>query len=220
MQSMVMFLRNRDGGWDTAVTQEWPFPGLADQVSYVVPFSGEAGRAGIGDVYLNYRRQVLSEAPGRPAFAPRVSVLLPLGSQAAGRGYGQTAWQVNLPFSKQHDALYFHWNAGFTLVPGVAPAATDRRTTLFSPTVAGSVVWQQSQTLNWLVEAVGEFVDEALPVGSARTARWTVAPGFRRAWNAVDRQLVLGLAAPTTFARDRANVAALVYFSYEVRFRR
>ena len=76
---------------------------------------------------MNYRYQVLEEGPGRPAFSPRASLVLPTGSVSDGRGNGSYGLQVNLPFSKRHGAFYWHWNAGFTWLPRAeaqGPAAT------------------------------------------------------------------------------------------------
>ena len=57
--------------------------------------------SGFGDTLINYRYQVAEEGPGRPAFSPRVSLVLPTGSRGKGLGDGTAGLQVNLPFSKQ-----------------------------------------------------------------------------------------------------------------------
>ena len=84
-----------------------------------------AGNSGIGDVFINYRYQLSVEGPGRPAISPRVSIIIPTGSETDGIGEGVVGWQVNVPFSKQHGDFYYHWGGGFTWLPGVE----DRRTT-------------------------------------------------------------------------------------------
>ena len=77
-----------------------------------------ARRAGVGDTLLNYRYQALMEGPGRPAFSPRASLVLPIGQrQATASGNGSYGLQVNLPFSKQTGDWSWHWNAGLTWLP-------------------------------------------------------------------------------------------------------
>ena len=75
-------------------------PATAHQLSYTIPFAGGDGTsAHFGGVLLNYRYQVLSEGPGRPAFSPRFSLILPTGRSADDSD--RPGVQVNLPFSKQ-----------------------------------------------------------------------------------------------------------------------
>ena len=98
---------HQDGEWFLSFTQEWPVPGVRHQLSYSIPFNALREGAGIGDSLLNYRLQVLEERPGRPAFAPRLSLIVPTARIDRSSGV-----QVNLPFSKQRNDFYFHWNAG------------------------------------------------------------------------------------------------------------
>ena len=82
----------KTGDWFTTFTQEWPVPDEQNQLSFTVPYMwGEA--TGVGDVLLNYRYQAFSEAGRRPAFAPRVSLILPTGSfrDELGTGSAPTA---------------------------------------------------------------------------------------------------------------------------------
>lgn len=221
VQNIFSLIRVRTGEWDFAFTQEWPVLGAIHQFSYSIPMSHVDGRTGIGDVQFNYRLQVTSESPGRPAFAPRLSLILPTGDSTSRLGDGALGWQVNLPFSKQRGNLYFHWNAGFTYLPGVdAGTQAPARISLFSPTVAGSVVWQVSPTLNLLLETLAEFNEEIGGSGPTRNNSVTVSPGFRRAWDLTDKQIVVGAAVPMTVNTQGATVAVLTYFSYEVRFRK
>jgi len=147
---------------------------------------------------LNYRYQLREETAGGPAIAPRLSLILPSGSEADGLGGGTTGLQFNLPLSKQFGNVYVHANAGYTWVPDV------QRTTL----VAGSVIWRVAPMLNVLLEGVGALNDSA-----------TVSPGFRWGWNFGERQLVVGAAVPVTRADSRWSTALLTYLSYELPFR-
>ena len=58
------------------------------QLSYTLPYTflDEGGRSdnGIEDISLNYRLQVLMESETRPAFAPRLSLILPTGDAETG----------------------------------------------------------------------------------------------------------------------------------------
>ena len=60
------------------------------------------------------------EGPGRPAFSPRLSIIVPRGGEDDSLD-GVVGWQVNLPFSKQRNNFYYHWGGGFTWLPGVQP---------------------------------------------------------------------------------------------------
>src|SRR3982751_3119723 len=80
----ALYTRNgSDRGWDLAFTQEWPGFSQLHQLSYTVPygFLREHGQwiDGPGDVLLSYRYQAVFEDERRPAFAPRLSVILPTG---------------------------------------------------------------------------------------------------------------------------------------------
>ena len=95
----------RRHGWQFSFTQEWPVYGLDHQLSYTIPsfhlVDDGDHQNGIGDVLLNYRYQALEEGPGKPAFAPRFSLILPTGSRNRGTGNGVVGYQWSLPFSKK-----------------------------------------------------------------------------------------------------------------------
>src|SRR5450432_1502321 len=79
--------------WCYTFTQEWPGRhNWRHQFSYTLigahsgGFAGSGG--GFGDTAFNYRYQVYGSGETRWAFAPRVSMLLPTGDAARGRGLG------------------------------------------------------------------------------------------------------------------------------------
>src|SRR4029450_11274297 len=120
------------------------------------PFGSIRSEAGVGDVLLNYRYQLWEEGPGRPAFSPRVSVILPTGSVVKGWGEGSTGLQINLPFSKQRGDIYYHWNAGITVTPGVGasrfhPPVPVDDVTLVTPQLAGSAIWRMRPMVNLML---------------------------------------------------------------------
>ncbi len=209
--------------WETGFTQEWPIVSRAHQFSYTLVFDRVDGARGIGDVLINYRYQLWSEGPGRPAFAPRVSVILPSGDHAKGLGDGVTGLQVNLPFSKQRGAFYWHWNAGVTYLPGVSTSDDTTRgqdVTLLTPRVAASTIWQVRPMLNLMLEETLEFQQSVSgPSAVSRHVEFVLSPGVRGGWNIGDQQIILGAAVPIIVADRKAHCGGVAYLSYELPFR-
>jgi DtxR family Mn-dependent transcriptional regulator len=203
VQNIFTWMRGRDGEWNAAFTQEWPMMGAVHQLSYVVPFSGGADGAQLDGLVFNYRYQALTENGTRPAFAPRISVILPSGRNLDPNG--QPGVQVNLPFSKQTGDVYWHWNAGVT-----------RQNATTTPQFAGSAIWRTTTMFHLMLESVLSL--DPRDTGG-RDATLTLAPGFRRGWNIGEHQLVAGLAVPVTNGPDDATTAILTYFSYELPFK-
>jgi len=204
----------QDHEWFLMFTQEWPVPGMRHQLSYSIPFNALKEGDGIGDSLLNYRLQVLEEGPGRPAFSPRVSLIIPTARIDRSSGV-----QINLPFSKQRQDFYFHWNAGFTW------QHRDDRPNLMSPSFAGSAIYRVAPMLNLMLESVLVFADTEIAPGSTREtehhASFTLSPGLRRGWNvSEEHQVVIGAALPITWSEDSANVGVFGYFSYELPFKK
>jgi hypothetical protein len=199
-QNIFTWIRSRDGDWQAGFTQEWPAPGMTHQFSYTVPFSRTESATGLNDVLLNYRYQLTTEAPGRPAIAPRLSLIVPTGRKSTGLGTGALGLQVNVPASKQFGDLYVHVNGGSTWIFG---DDVD-----WTPQVAASGIWRVSPMFNLMLESVVALGESA-----------TISPGFRRGWNVGERQIVVGGALPITRADERTRVAVLAYFSYELRFK-
>ncbi|HXH05097.1 MAG TPA: metal-dependent transcriptional regulator [Vicinamibacterales bacterium] len=221
-QNIFGIVRAR-GGWEAAFTQEWPVGSERHQLSYTVPFGGAGGAGGLGDILVNYRVQALSEGPGRPAMAPRLSVILPTGDAADGLGYDTVGWQANLPVSKQIGDLYVHVNAGLTLFPRVSTGdgAEAARVSLLTPHAGGSLIWRTRPMLHVLVEMLYE--GEAVITGPGRAARehlLTISPGARAGRNVGDAQVVVGLAVPLMLGGADGGAGVFGYFSYERPFRR
>ena len=243
-QNILTFERTPHGEWATAFTQEWPVPQMAHQFSYTIPFSGSADARGIGDVVLNYRFQALAETASRPAFAPRLSVIVPSGNEKQGLGNGVLGWQANLPFSKQLGNVYAHWNAGLTHFPNVItpgqPGGDDATAALVNWNLGASAIWRVRPMMNLMLESVAEFVALPVPYGQTTRAKLlTIAPGVRGGRNIGEAQLIVGVAVPFSFARNdplsalgleafntfgvappwlEGDVSVLAYFSYELPF--
>jgi len=200
-QNIVVFSRSQDGVWQGAFTQEWPVMSIRHQVSFTMPFSYTSGDGTAGDLALNYRFQFWEESGRRPAFAPRVTVLLPTSAE-----HDSVGWQVNAPFSKQVAAVYFHANVGGTFdANGNTPFA------------AGSAILAVVPMFNVMFEALVQSAPGQ--DGGEREVVRIFSPGVRAGWNFGDTQLVAGVAVPITRGADR-DTAVLGYVSFELPFRK
>jgi hypothetical protein len=213
-------------GWAMTFTQEWPAPDIRHQLSATIPLNRLNGADGFGDIGLNYRYQLTEEGQGRPALAPRVTVLCPTGNAGRGLGVGAWGWQFNLPASKQVNDFYFHGNVGMTWYPRVksadsrsAGAQTAADVTLTSPFIAGSTIYRLKPMFNLMFESVVTWQDAVVGPGQTSTSALTIlSPGFRTGWNIGDAQVIVGAALPFTFSGGTTDTGVFTYFSYEAPF--
>ena len=210
-----------DRSWDLAFTQEWPLFSQRHQISYTVPYSfmhvDGGWTNGVDDVLLNYRFQALSETERIPAFAPRVSLILPTGDAEQGFRNDTVGWQVNLPVSKVVSARWtVHGNAGITILPDV------KGHDLVSYNLGASAVYAITRDFNLMLECVGNFEEDAVGLrGTARHRSVLLSPGFRYAWNFPNNtQMVVGVAAPIGVSHDAPDYGVFLYFSFEHAFTR
>ena len=204
------------GSWGMTFTQEWPVVTQKHQLSYTLAWSNADGDSGFGSTLINYRYQLLDEGPGRPAFSPRVSVILPTGNSDE---LDSTGVQFNLPFSKQTGDIYWHWNAGLTWQPAVPSEGGDRN--IESSFLAGSAILRLHPMLHAMLETVVNFDELPTIAGTVRERAFTLSPGMRGGWNLGDRQLILGFAVPITWSSEEdTDTAAFLYFSYELPFKK
>jgi hypothetical protein len=214
-----------DGHWTASFTQEWPAPSQTHQLSYTIAWADTSAGNGFGDTLINYRYQATTEAPGRPAFSPRVSLVVPSGRVRTGLGSGSAGLQFNLPFSKQTGDWFWHWNAGLTWLPRARAEFTDggaslsRRANLASPFLAGSGIYRMRKMVHLMLESFVAFDESIAPEGTVRETSLTLSPGVRGGWNAGDRQIVVGAAVPMTW-HDGQETGVFLYFSYELPFRK
>ena len=213
---LTLFLGSED--WELGFTQEWPVGSQAHQFSYTLPLSSAGDAAGFGDALVNYRYQAWVEDDARPAFSPRLSLIVPSGNVAEGRGAGSAGWQVNLPFSKQFDDTYLTWNAGFTHIPGADGSAADHN--LFTPHIAASAIWRAQPMFNLMLESVIEWEEFVEGAATGREAVFTISPGFRTGWNTGDAQTIVGVALPASISAGSSSLGVFGYFSYELPFTR
>ena len=215
VQHIGTFARaDRGGVWDFSFTQEWPFRGQRHQLSYTVPVSSADGLGtGIGDVALNYRYQLAGEGEAPLFVAPRLSLLVPTGSEADGRGTGSVGLQVNLPVSYVlHPAIAAHWNAGATLGTGETTVDVN---------LGASAVWRVSPRVNFLVEAVWFSEEAAGAGGTTREESAFLNPGIRWAHDlAGGLQIVPGVAYTIGLGPSSGEDGLFLYLSFEHPFRR
>jgi len=96
-------------------TQEWPVFSQTHQFSYTIPYVFTEDDNGMEDILFNYRLQAFMEDKYTPAFAPRLSLVLPTGDSDKGFGTGVMGYEFNLPFSKiVSDRWTLHFNAGMS----------------------------------------------------------------------------------------------------------
>lgn len=214
----ILNLRRQGRDWTLNFTQEWPIATQTHQFSYSVPYSwlrSDGMRAsGIGDIYLNSRWQALFETNTMPAFAPRISLIVPSGNENRGLGDGSSGYQVNLPLSKiVADRVTLHANAGWTSLFDV----NGRRPTSYA--LGGSVIYAATREFNLMFEALHEWTESVDPAGLIERERaFTISPGIRYAFNLAAGQFVLGLAAPIEFSGGSTSYGAIFYLSFEHRF--
>ena len=211
----------RSGGtWAAAFTQEWPVGSQAHQISYTLAWLDTGSEVGFADTLINYRYQALVEGPGRPAFSPRISLVLPTGRFEDALGSGSPGLQANLPFSKQTGDMYWHWNAGLTWLPAADTEDADQTQSLTSPFLAASGIYRLRPMLHLMLEGVINWEQSAAVAGPSRETFVTMSPGARGGWNLGDRQLIVGVAAPITWGGDATEAGGFVYVSYELPFKR
>ena len=205
-----------DTAWSFVFTQEWPLFSQTHQLSYTVPYTflDEAGRSanGIEDISLNYRLQALMESDTTPAFAPRLSLILPTGDADEGLGDDTVGYQLNLPVSKiVSDRWTLHANAGATLLPDVS--GHD----LVSYNLGASAIYAVTPDFNLMLEGVAEWEEQVADFGGTdHEAAVVISPGFRYAFNHPgDAQTVIGLAAPIGLTSAAPDFGVFIYASFE-----
>ena len=224
VQHISTFARPEGGGaWAYSFTQEWPFRGQAHQLSYTVPVLQETGNGtGVGDVALNYRYQLVADGDDGLHLAPRLSLLLPTGSEDRGRGAGGMGIQTNLPLSlRPRPWLALHGNAGLTWTPS-ARNATGQTARTIDLNVGGSAIWLLRPNFNLMLELLWLSTEDVVgPDLRSREDAVFLNPGLRWAFNFPSGLQIVPGAAYTFGLTDAAGDDALfLYLSFEHPFRR
>lgn len=202
----------------TAFTNEIPMGGEAHQFSYVVPMErvGATDEAGIGDILLNYRYQVLNTET--IAMAPRLSVILPTGDYKKELGSGAVGLQFNQAVSLTiNDKWTNHWNAGFTYTPNSKNANGDT-SDVFGFNFGTSVVYNWSPRTNLLCEFVANNMESTVGPDQkeSETSYWIV-PGIRTAFDIGETEVVPGIGALLGVGPSAVNheTGIFAYLSFE-----
>jgi Putative MetA-pathway of phenol degradation len=203
-------------------TQEWPVFSQTHQFSYTIPYIFTEDDNGMEDMRLNYRLQALTEDEYTPAFAPRLSLVLPTGDRDKGFGAGVVRYETNLPFSKiVSDRWTLHFNAGMSVFPNVR----DNHLTNYN--LGASAIYAVSRDFNLMLETVAGWNDDIAEGAFAfeetvdRTTTAIISPAARYAFNLPnDAQLVIGAALPIGLTSDSPDWGMFFYCSFEHSFTR
>jgi hypothetical protein len=202
-------------------TQEWPLAGTRQQLSYTLPMtiSGSNHKAGVGDIMLHYRYELMEELHGA-AITPRFSLLLPTGNAQRGLGFGVVGAQLNIPASMRiSDRFAAHANLGVTYLPHITRdlgSGERSRHTLVTFNAGGSIVWLAAETFNVLLEYSTSRSIEKFSNGTAQNSTETiVCPGVRFAINVEELQIVPGIGIPLFLTGSTSHSGGFFYLSFE-----
>jgi Putative MetA-pathway of phenol degradation len=214
-----------NGGREMApsFTQEWPMFTQTHQFSYTIPYVVTEEDNGMEDMQLNYRLQAFNEDKYTPAFAPRLSLVLPTGDQTKDLGAAVVGYEFNLPFSKIVSDLWtMHFNAGMSVFPN---AHQSRHLTNYN--VGASAIYAVSRDFNLMLEALAGWNEDiaegvfAFEETVERSTTAIISPGVRYAFNLPnDAQLVIGAALPIGLTSDSPDWGLFFYCSFEHEFTR
>ena len=206
VQHIALMQRGENNAMHASFTQEWPLGSQTHQFSFTIPLlrtEGAASETGLGDIALNYRLQAVGDGESRLAIAPRVSLSLPSGRNARGRGsYGIG---VGLPVSYAFSpVLVTHTNLAVLHVPGAREP--DGRT--------GNAEYSAGQSVIFKAYPQTHFMLESLWTGGDADS-FVISPGIRFALNFKSGlQIVPGFAVPYE-TRGGGSTSYLIYLSVE-----
>jgi len=219
--SQVNYVLNPSRNLMYSFTQEWPLYKYKHQISYSIPYSfiDRNSLRGIGDIMINYRYQLLYKESWA-CISPRLSLILPTGNFKKGLGYNVPGFQFDLPVSKRlSDFWVVHFNAGFTILPGVKGITADNeeiRKTLPFYNIGASAIWLVSSNFNFMLECIENFNSEININGELkRSSVAIINPGVRSAFNIGKLQIVPGFSVPLFIENQRTNPGLLFYLSFE-----
>ena len=203
----------KSSSWTYALTDEWPVNGQRHQLSLTVPLSHvESVGAGLGDVALNYRLQLVGSGETKLAVTPRVTLVFPTTASK----FGKTDFAAQGAFASSYVAapqLVLHSNAGFTFMPSARNSSSLR----FN--VGQSAIWLLHPRINLMFEAVADIREfDAGLAGTGISTGVTLSPGVRWSYNfdsMGDLQVVPGIAFPFGFDAYKGQRSVLIYLSLE-----
>ncbi len=214
IQSYRRYEKSKD--WEYQFTNEWPLGDETHQFSYVIPVRRfeASGNQGLGDIYLNYRYQMLKA--GKVVMTPRFSLIVPTGDKDKGLGQGVLGLQVNQAISIElNDSFVTHWNMGLTLAPSAHEPAGNRGD-LRSFNYGASLIYLMHEKANLMLEVLGTSDELLLPVaGKSYAQSFVFSPGVRFAIDTETTQFVPGVAVPIGFGPSEGERSYLAYLSIE-----
>jgi hypothetical protein len=225
VQHIQTFQRDwNSNSWFYTFTQEWPMDAAPrNQLSYTIPaLRDPATGAGMGDVLLNYRYQLVGNGETKYAFAPRLSLVLPTGDSQQLRGQGGVGVQTMLPLSLVLSKHWVtHWNLGATITPA-AKAVNGQTAATYGYNAGQSAIWTVKPRFNVLVETVFNSSESVLSRGvTQRTNSILVSPGVRWAYNFKSAlQIVPGVAVPLGVRPSNGERSVFLYLSFEHPYRK
>lgn len=221
-----------------AYTMELPLGSQKHQFSFTAQFltgvekpdnEPAAQQGGVGDTFLNYRYQLLADDDFLWC-APRASLILPTADKRFGLGLGEVGYQFGIPVSRYGEVFDFHFNATYTITPGVslpvetqpgAPQQFSPRRDLQAYSVGASVFWKPKHDLHFFVESLAVWGEEIDGLGLRdRSTQLFVNPGLRFAIIQDPVEWVLGVSAPIGLTRDTPQIGVFAYMSIEYSFRK
>jgi hypothetical protein len=227
VQHISAFARAEGGDWEYSFTQEWPFLGQHNQLSFTLPLArlsdglGER-RTRLGDIGLNYRRQVLGVGGGSVALSPRLTLLLPTGDETAGHGSGGVGVQTNIPLSILiSNRLVTHYNAGFTLTPSARNTVGEKATS-FGYHLGASAIVLLTPRLNLMVEGIWGSTQQVVGGDLTEVVEEAfINPGLRYAIDTRGGlQIVPGIAYTIGIGPSEGENGVFLYLSLEHAFRK
>lgn len=207
-------------GWAFTQTDEWPLRAIKHQLSLTMAATQADGYsgAGLGDTFVNYRYQLMGSGDTRLAIAPRVSLLLPTGDAAQGRGMGGPGLQVNLPISiVLSKRLVSHSNIGATWVPRAQDQFHQTANSL-GANLGQSFVWLFNPRFNGMLETIWTSNPQVVSSGvTSSQHNLYISPGVRWAYNFKNGlQIVPGVGLPIGFGANSGHqLGAIFYLSFE-----
>lgn len=203
--------------------QEW---GIAERhdLGFTLPITiFEKSGDGLGDVFLDYRYQVVKGK--RLNIAPRFSLILPTGNTNKNLGYDTVGFQNNWAMSvywNRHFAT--HWNMGTTLLPqakDILSNGSSERKFMANFNFGASAAWMLNHRLNLALEFLTNLGSE---INNNRNinlfGQYILNPGVSTCIDIKSVSLIPGISAPLTWTRDNFEPGIYVYFSIQHPFRK